>query len=191
MNIRIVIAALWLTPLLSAHCDSMDGPVVQAARRALAAGDVKLVLPWVQQDKEPGIRAAFVQAMKVRALDSAAQKLADTWFFETLVRVHRAGEGAPYDGLKADASAFGPALLAADKAIASGDLQGLEKTLTTAVSQGLRQRFARVRDAQAHAAHSVEAGRQYVAAYVEFIHFAEGVEKALARAGEHAKEHVH
>jgi hypothetical protein len=35
-----------------AHCDGMDGPVVQSARRALEAKDVNLVLTWVEPGDE-------------------------------------------------------------------------------------------------------------------------------------------
>jgi hypothetical protein len=36
----------------------------------------------------------------VRTLDLEAKALADRYFFETLVRLYRAGEGAAYKGLK-------------------------------------------------------------------------------------------
>jgi hypothetical protein len=87
-----------------AHCDTLDGPVVVDARAALAAGDVTEVLKWVQAGDEPEIRAAFDRTLAVRAAGGAALELADTWFFETLVRVHRAGEGAPYTASPAGAA---------------------------------------------------------------------------------------
>ena len=101
----LVAAALSLTALAApspaaAHCDSMDGPVVRAAREALAAGEVTGVLIWVRPEDEPQIRQAFDRTMKVRSQGGEARELADLWFFETLVRIHREGEGAPYTGLK-------------------------------------------------------------------------------------------
>ena len=78
-----------------AHCDGMDGPVVKAAQRALASGDVNLVLIWVQKKDIQEIRQAFERTLAVRKLGHAAQELADLYFFETLVRMHRAGEGEP------------------------------------------------------------------------------------------------
>ena len=83
-----------------AHCDSLDGPVVKAAKNALQTGNVNLVLIWVQQNDEPEIRAAFQQTLLVRKQSPDAQALADQFFFDTLVRGHRAGEGASYTGLK-------------------------------------------------------------------------------------------
>ena len=81
------------------HCDSMDGPVVKAAQRALATGEVNHALIWVQAQGEAEVRAAFTKALAVRKLSPDAKDLADLYFFETLVRVHRAGEGEPYTGL--------------------------------------------------------------------------------------------
>ncbi|MGB5880394.1 MAG: DUF6448 family protein, partial [Thermoanaerobaculia bacterium] len=91
---------LLLPNLAIAHCDGMDGPVVVAAQKALASGDVNLVLIWVQKDDEKEIRQSFDRTVAVRELSAEAKELADMYFFETLVRIHRAGEGAPYTGLK-------------------------------------------------------------------------------------------
>jgi hypothetical protein len=38
------------------HCDSLDGPVVKAAGRALAERNVDLVLPFVHEDGEQEVR---------------------------------------------------------------------------------------------------------------------------------------
>ncbi len=165
-----------------AHCDTLDGPVVVDARAALAAGDVTPVLKWVQAGDEPEIRAAFDRTLAVRAAGGAALELADTWFFETLVRVHRAGEGAPYTGLK-PAGAVEPGIAAADLAIESGSADGLVAALAEHLDEGVRHRFERVVAAREHAGHNVAAGRAYVAAYVEFIHYVEGLHVALAGPG--------
>src|SRR5512145_18046 len=93
-----------------AHCDTLDGPVVKDARAALDSKDVTAVLKWVRQDKEAEIREAFQHALGVRALGSEARALADRFFFETLVRVHREGEGAPYTGLKPAGTAVDPGI---------------------------------------------------------------------------------
>lgn len=111
----------WAAPA-QAHCDTLDGPVVSAARQALDTGNVKLALVWVQEKDEAELRQAFQKASAARKSGGAAQELADRYFFETLVRVHRAGEGAPYTGLK-PAGEIEPPIAAADKALASGQLQ--------------------------------------------------------------------
>lgn len=160
------------SPRLSAHCDSLDGPVIADARTALARGEPDIVLKWVQPGDEAAIREAFRETLAVRALSPAARELADRWFFETLVRVHRAGEGAPYTGLKSG-NGVDEAIAHADRALVSGDIEPLLHEAADRVMQGLRARFERVRALAPHKDKSVEDGRAYVEAYVDFIHFAE------------------
>jgi hypothetical protein len=92
------------------HCDSIDGPVVNAARKALDAGDVDVALPYVPSDGEDEVRRAFLAVMGVRDQGNAVREVADLHFFETVVRVHRAGEGAPYTGLKPAGLDHGPVI---------------------------------------------------------------------------------
>ena len=172
----------------AAHCDGMDGPVVKAAQDALAAGDVRRVLVWVQRADEEEVRRAFERTVAVRKLSVEARELADRYFFETVVRIHRAGEGAPFDGLKPAGRDLGPAIPAADRALESGSVEPVEKLLTEAVVAGVRERFREAREAKAHAAHDVEAGRRYVRAYVTFIHHVERLFEA-ARARPHGHYH--
>jgi len=163
-----------------AHCDGLDGPVVQAARRALESGQVNHVLIWVQKQDEPVIRSAFQRTLAVRKLGPEARELADTHFFETLVRIHRAGEGAPYSGLKPAGRDLGPAIPAADKAVASGAVEPVLELLTEAARGGLHRRFHEVIARKSFKPADVTAGREYVRAYVEFIHYVEGVYGAAA-----------
>ena len=175
----IVSAALLLPRAASAHCDTMDGPVVTAAKLALKTGDVTPALKWVRKTDEPEIRVAFVRTLNVRSLSPEAREMADNYFFETLVRVHRAGEGEPYTGLKPAGTEVEPAVAAADKALKVGSADALVKQVTAEVASGIRQRFAHVQEASKDAELGVEAGRQYVAAYVEFIHYVENVHQAV------------
>lgn len=187
----LVIATLALAPTSRAHCDSLDGPVVVAARAALAAADVTPVLPWVQSGDEAAIRAAFAQTLEVRRLSPAAAELADRFFFETLVRIHRAGEGVAFTGLQPAGSAD-PALVAADRALETGQPDALVAELSQRTAAGIAQRFERAHESKAHAAHNVEAGRAYVAAYVEFIHYYEGLYALASRAAtSEAGHHQH
>lgn len=165
-----------------AHCDTLDGPVVNAGRTALESGKLGPVLAWVQPPDEAEIRAAFASARAVRKGGKESRELADRWFFETLVRVHRAGEGAPYDGLK-PAGALDPAVAATDRAIAGGDVVALEKLLVDAVRGGLHANVARLQR-ERPPADDVAAGRRWVAAYVPLVHWAEGVHKAASAGGD-------
>ena len=177
MQMRFTLAAAILVSLgtqeVRAHCDSLDGPVVTAARRALDSGDPASALIWVQPADEAAVRAAFAQALEVRKLGGEAKKLAETWFFETLVRVHRAGEGAPFTGLKPAGRDLGPAIPAADKALQSGDPRPLSKLLADAVATGLNERFNHLKELKKSEKADIAAGRRYVAAYVAYVHYVE------------------
>ena len=175
-----------------AHCDGMDGPVVKAAQQALASGDVNLALIWVQKQDEREIQAAFARTLAVRKLGAEASELADMYFFETLVRVHRMGEGAPYTGLKPAGRDLGPAIPLADQALETGQVEPLVELITEEVRQGLEARFAEVMKALKTATASVEAGREYVRAYVAFIHYAERAHQAASQAATgHVEETAH
>jgi hypothetical protein len=174
-----------LVPTASrAHCDTLDGPVVESARKALETGQLAPVLAWVRQGDEAEIKGAFERARSVRKLGGEAKSLADTFFFETLVRVHRAGEGAPYTGLKPAGLKLSPAIVAADAAIAKGDATEVEKLLVEAVRHGLHRQFAEVKARKVPGA-DVEAGRAWVAAYVPYVHWVEAIDGAASGGGAH------
>jgi hypothetical protein len=156
-----------------AHCDGLDGPVVKAAQRALETRNPAFVLIWVQEKDEPEIRKAFEQTLAVRELSPQARALADRFFFETLVRVHRAGEGAPFTGLKPAGRDMGPAIPAADEAVRIGSVETVRHLLTVAIHERLRHQFGEVMATKAFEPDDVAAGRAYVKAYVTFIHFVE------------------
>ncbi len=190
MSAVTLVLAIWLAapaPSL-AHCDGLDGPVVTAARKALETGDIRLVLAWVKISDEGEIRAAFEKTLAVRKVNPQARELADLYFFETLVRIHRAGEGAPYTGLKSAGRDLGAAIPAGDKAIASGSAADLTAFLTDRVRHGLEARFRKALAASRYSRDDVEAGRKYVKAYVEYIHY---VEQLYETAGGSASEHGH
>lgn len=175
------------------HCDGMDGPVVTLARRALDTGNVNLVLPWVREEDEAQIREAFAHALAVRKLGGEARALADLHFFETLVRVHRAGEGAPYTGLKPEGRDLGPAVPAADRALEDGSIDKVLKVLNDAVRKGLHEHYHRAQAHKDFAPDDVRAGREYVEAYVPYIHYVEKLwDTASAPAhGHHAEPGPH
>lgn len=171
-----------------AHCDTLDGPVVQTAREALEKGDVTPLLKWVRPADEKEIRAAFRKTLAVRVKGFEARELADMYFFETLVRVHRAGEGAPYTGLK-PGEAIDPAVALADKALEDGSVDKLVDVLTNAMANGIRERFGHARKMRNHADDSVAAGREFVDSYVLFTHYVEGLHVVLKGGGSHHGEH--
>ena len=185
----LVALTLIVSPKAGAHCDTLDGPVVEAARAALSKGNVTPILKWVNKDGEKEVREAFDSALKVRPLSEDARKLGEMHLFETLVRVHRAGEGVPFTGLK-PAGTIDPGFVAADKALSTGSVADLSAELAKSVQDGLRKRFAEVLEKKKHAEESVEAGRAYVAAYVRYAHYVEALH-TLTSEGADDHRHLH
>ena len=168
----------------SAHCDGLDGPVVKAAQRALQTNNVNLVLIWVDKSSEGELTSVFRQTVVVRKLSQESRALADRHFFETLVRLHRTGEGAPYTGLKAAGRDLGPVIPAADRAIESGNTGALEALLVNELRSGLRQSFAELQAKRKYDPNDVAAGRAYVKAYVEYVHFVERLHEAMTNSAD-------
>ena len=167
-----IVALIASTQSVAAHCDTLNGPVVSAARVALQQGSVPLVFKWGKQAAEAEVREAVQRTMTVRRVSPEARDLADLYFFETLVRLHRQGEGEPYTGLK-PASAVDPAIEGADRALETGSVNDVVTLVADRAAAGIRERFALAQTRQKHADESVAAGREYVQAYVEFIHYVE------------------
>ena len=170
-----------------AHCDTLEGPVVKTARIALEKGDVTPLLKWVRIEDEKEIRRAFEKTLSVRSKGKEAKELADMYFFETLVRIHRAGEGVAYTGLKPGES-VDPAVALADKSLASGSADKLVNVLTKAMANGIRERFHSASEAQKDADKSVEQGREFVETYVSFTHYVEGLHTIIKSSGHHQGE---
>ena len=147
-------------------------------------GNVNLVLIWVQKTDEDEVKKAFQKTLAVRKLNPQAKELADTYFFETLVRIHRAGEGAPYTGLKPAGRDLGSAIPAADKALENGKIEPLLKLLTDGMQSGVREQFKQVTAKKKFGRDDVSAGQEYVKSYVEFIHYVERIYEAAKNPAE-------
>ncbi len=171
------------------HCDSLDGPVVRAAQRALDAEDVTLVLPFVPTAGEKEVIAAFDKVVQARRTSAICREVADRYFFETVVRVHRAGEGAPFTGLKPAGLDVGPVIPVAEKAIESGDAAGLADTLVRAVREELAHRFHHLGHLRGGADRGVAGARAYVEAMLGLQVWAQGIYQA-AKAKGHAVSHT-
>ena len=169
-----------------AHCDTLDGPVVGAARKALDTGNVNLVLVWVQKKDETDIKSQFQKTVAVRKAGGQAKELADMYFFETLVRIHRAGEGAGYTGLK-PAGKIAPPIAAADKSLETGKLQEVAQLISKRSEQGLHRNFEAMMSKKKYNPNDVAAGRAFASAYVEYTHY---VERLYDAAETLAPEHV-
>jgi hypothetical protein len=173
------------------HCDTLDGPLVTLAKRALEEKNVNLVLPWVRAEDDHEIRHAFDHAQAVRGLGPQARALADRHFLETLVRIHRAGEGAPFTGLKPAGLDLGPAVPAADHALEEGSAEKVVRLLVDAVRAGVHAHFRAAAEKRTFDPNDVTAGRRYVEAYVPYVHYVERLwEAATGPVHGHHAEHA-
>lgn len=179
----LVAAALLLAPAgAKAHCDTLDGPVVQDARKALETKDVTPALKWVQKKDEKAVRAAYLKALHEKSKGTG--DAGDEAFFATVVKIHRAGEGAPFTGLK-PAGTVEPVIAEADKSLESGAADAVIKMVTDEVAAGIKERHQRAAEAFRHKDESVVKGREFVAAYVDYTHYIEHLHQlATGKGGE-------
>lgn len=169
------VAVALLVPVRArAHCDTMDGPTVADGRLALESGNVNHALKWVDEAHEDELVSTFDLSRRVRTLGGDARELADRLFLETLVRLHRAGEGEPYTGIRPSGVPIDDVVAAADRCVSTGSLAPLEGKVTDEELQELRHRFDRVLATKDFDVDDIAAGRAFIAAYVDFFHFAEG-----------------
>lgn len=167
------------------HCDTLDGPVVQAAIRALDAGNVNLVLPYVRAVGEEEVSDAFDKTRKARALGAEAREVADRYFFETVVRVHRTGEGAAFTGVKPAGLSEGPVIPLAEQAVETGSAAGVYEFLARELKEELEARLSNVTSLAARAGDSVPEAREYVEAMLDFEVFSHRLHEAM-HAGAHS-----
>jgi len=172
----ILLMLIFSTNVSFAHCDTMDGPLIKDAKIALGKGNVNYVLKWVQPEDETEIKEAFSLVMKVRKSGADAQLLADKYFFETVVRLHRSGEGVPFTGVKPSGTPIDEKVLAADKSIEKGNLSPLKDLVPKEMLPELQERFNKAMSLKNFNVNNVSAGREYIEAYVQFFKYAEGEE---------------
>ncbi|MGD9567017.1 MAG: DUF6448 family protein [Sedimentibacter sp.] len=193
-SIAAVVVAVGLMVILpltaSAHCDTMDGPTVADGRKSLESGNVSYAMKWVQPAYEKEITDAFNLSLKVKDLSPEAMEISEKYFYDNLVRIHRAGEGAPFDGVKPHGTPIDEKVAAADESIAVGNLSPLEGLIEEERVPELEERFERVMALKDYDVNNVEEGREYIEAYVMFFKFAEG-EEDHAHGKAHGEEAVH
>jgi hypothetical protein len=188
LGLTAFVSVFLATPYYAfAHCDTLDGPVIQDARKAIAAKDITPVLKWVKPKDEKAVRNAF---QKVLAGKAKSPEVAEHGFFEILVKIHRAGEGAPFTGLK-PAGAVEPAVAEADKALASGSSDSLVKLITEDVAAGIKTRYEHAADTYKHKDESVAQGREFVEAYIAFTHYVERIHQDATGKGSHGEQEGH
>lgn len=179
-----------LTANMAPHCDTVDGPVVVAARKALDTSNVNLVLPWVSEEDEAELKAAFDKVIAARKADSTPSltNIIDLWFFETAMRLHRKGEGAPYTGLGPAGVDEGPIIPMAERALETRNPDELTQLLLDATEERLRRKFEASVAWQGYDVNDVTAARRCVHNMLDFVlfahnlcHFVEGRELGVTK----------
>ncbi len=174
ISVFTFVLLIFSSTTLFAHCDQMNGPLVIDAQKSIAQNNVNIVLKWVPAADEAEIKNAFNQMMKVRELSPEAKSISEKYFFETIVRIHRAAEGVAFTGVKPEGTPIDERVMAADKSIETNDLSPLKSLVAEKDLPELTERFNKVMSLKNFDANNVEAGREYIEAYVLFFKFAEG-----------------
>ncbi len=188
----IFISVFMLSNITFAHCDSMEGPVVKASQKAIETGNLNYVLVWVRAEDEKDIREMFNKVNKVRALGPDAKELADMYFFETVVRVHRMGEGVGYTGLKPAGYQPEEGIEAADIAIEKNSVSEILSHLEESQHSKVKEYFTDLKSKRNYDVNDLQAGREYVESYVHFIHYVEGLFNGESGHDQHNQEiHKH
>jgi len=172
---RIVTLLAALKPAtVQAHCDTAAGPAVKDGRKALETGNINYALKWIPADGEAELSDVFENALKVRTLGAEAAELADRLFLETMVRIHRMGEGVGFTGIQPIGTQIDPVIKAADEAIVLGSDADLLPMVPEERRAELDERFQAAVALKDFDVQDVAAGRRYLAAYVSFFKYAEG-----------------
>lgn len=170
------------------HCDTRDGPVVRAAIKALETGNLNYALIWIPRESEKELKSVFAKTLKARKAGKDAQEVADDWFFENAIRLHRAGEGAAFTGLKPAGLSEGPVVPMAEKAIENGDSSDTIGFILMTVEEDLTNRFQRVMDKKAYDVNDVAAGRDFIEAFIGWVVYSHHLYQSVKSGGE-PKEH--
>lgn len=173
------------------HCDSENGPIIPLIRTSLDNGDITPLLKWLAADDEAAIKDLFTRVRALRSQSDEARDIADQLFIETFIRIHRASEGAPYTGIK-DAGDISPIFAELDEALKSGSIDKLADKIAGEIRENIVKLYDRAADLSINQDHSVEAGREFVEAYVTYVHFVEGLHNYLSAAaeGHHSAENA-
>lgn len=174
----LILGAFFLPRAVSAHCDTLDGPVVNAARKAMETNNANYILIWVKPENEEEIRKALkkAKAKKKAAKTKEEKDRAEMELFEILVRIHREGEGAKYEGIK-PAGTVEPEIALADKAVETGKLENVLHHIQAPENREIiLHLFHKVKEKSHYRVENVSGGREFIKAYVVFIH---AVEKAM------------
>ncbi len=168
----------WMPTGASAHCDSYDGPTVKDGLKALETNNPDLVLKWIDKEQEQEIIPLFEKTYSLKDGDPEVYEIVRKHFLETLVRLHRETENAPYTGLK-PAGTTKKIIQMSDQALEEGDAGQLIESLNGHIANVVRGKYEKAARLEKVKNESPEQGRQYVKAYVDYTHTLEAIHDIL------------
>lgn len=175
----------FLTPLILAHCDTMDGPLVADIKKSLKSKNIIPVLKWIKKSDEEEIKNMFKKVLCFSQENSELKEILNLYFIETVVRVHRSGEGAPYNGIKPAGFPIDPIIKKGDLSITSGKIDDLAELLSKEIKIKIKNKFEKAWELKSNADLDVEIGRKYTEAYADYIHFIESLHKLIEDSHHH------
>lgn len=185
--LAVIIVVSVFVATVYAHCDTISGPVAVAAGKALESGEIKLAQIWVGQSQEKELKERFRECLSVRKMGGEAKELADKYFIETVIRLHRQAEGMPFTGVK-PAQPLPPDVAAAEKALETGDIKIVTDLLSEEIQSGVQKWFDQAMQAKKHKDESIESGREWVDAYVKYVVYVHGLHLQIKAGPQHGVE---
>lgn len=171
------------------HCDTRDGPVVKAAIKALETGNLNYVLLWIPKESEKELSGIFEKTLRARKAGKDAQEVADDWFFENTIRLHRAGEGESFTGMKPAGLSEGPVVPKAENAIETGDPKETIGFILKTVEDDLTHRFHHVMEKKTYDVNDVAAGREFIEAFIGWVVYSHHLYQSVISSAEHEEPH--
>lgn len=168
----------------SAHCDSYDGPVIKDAVKALENNNVDIVLKWITEEQENEITSLFNKTYALKSGDKEVYEIVEKHFFETLVRLHRETEGAPYTGLKPAGSTI-QIIQMTDTALQEDDIEGFIIKLDNHLNTVVREKYQKVAELNKVKDNSIAEGRAFVEAYVDYTHTIAAIHAIMEHGADH------
>lgn len=111
----------------------------------------------------------YCHHIKTRAPSAVVVGVADRYFPENLMRIHRAGEGVSCGGIKPTGTVLAVEVVAADEAIETDNPRLLMALIPADKHSELRRRFDKAWGLTQFDVNDLAAGRAYVAAYVSLL----------------------
>jgi hypothetical protein len=167
--------------------DITNGSVMDAAKMALDTGNVNYVLIWVPEASENKLKNLFAKTVCERRDRKDVQDIAFDWYFETVNRLHRAGEGTLYTCMNLAGLDERSVVPKVKRVIETGEAEEIIGFIPKTQEHDFRHRFRHVMEKKNYDVNNVVDGRAYVAAFTDFIVYLHHIYTSIPREAGHAE----